>query len=304
MRSCVQLLHRPRGFAACRNRRLGPQSGKRAGHAERCHASGQAKVKWPHEPPPILERRFPDRGAGGDRIFARLHSAEDCRAVRPRPANGSRRDVRLFRPGRSGCGVALRHFRHGPVAAVAGDRQKEARRARTAKNPSQLSRDEKQQEVDDNLAAVEDLQEAAPLPDDLKRQLQTMVTRVEEKQAAQKLEIVAFGTISSGKSSLLNALAGRDAFQTDPSRRDDARAAGIALAGRRPGAARRYAGTGRGRRGRAGRRRCSGRSRRGRGAAGRRWPLARQRAQAAGPARRDGKADSRLPEQGRLVRRG
>jgi uncharacterized protein len=95
-------------------------------------------------------------------------------------------------------------------------RRKEARRARTAKNPSQLSQGEKQQEVDDNLAAVEDLQEAAPLPDDLKRQLQSLVTRVEEKQAGQKLEIVAFGTISSGKSSLLNALAGRDAFQTDP----------------------------------------------------------------------------------------
>ena len=37
-----------------------------------------------------------------------------------------------------------------------------------------------------------------------------------KRKAAQKLEIVAFGTISSGKSSLLNALAGRDAFQTDP----------------------------------------------------------------------------------------
>lgn len=95
-------------------------------------------------------------------------------------------------------------------------RRKEARRARTAKNPSQLSADEKQREVADNLAAVEDLQEAVPLPDDLKRQLQSLVSRVAEKQAGQKLEIVAFGTISSGKSSLLNALAGRDAFQTDP----------------------------------------------------------------------------------------
>ena len=54
------------------------------------------------------------------------------------------------------------------------------------------------------------------MPDDVRRQLQSLVARVEEKRASQKLEIVAFGTISSGKSSLLNALAGRDVFQTDP----------------------------------------------------------------------------------------
>src|SRR4051812_5212695 len=43
-----------------------------------------------------------------------------------------------------------------------------------------------------------------------------LVDRAQSKQSAHKLEIVAFGTISSGKSSLLNALAGRDVFQTDP----------------------------------------------------------------------------------------
>jgi uncharacterized protein (DUF697 family)/GTP-binding protein EngB required for normal cell division len=43
-----------------------------------------------------------------------------------------------------------------------------------------------------------------------------MVRRFEEKRGASQLEIVAFGTISSGKSSLLNALAGRDVFVTDP----------------------------------------------------------------------------------------
>ncbi|MCA9269288.1 MAG: GTP-binding protein, partial [Planctomycetales bacterium] len=39
--------------------------------------------------------------------------------------------------------------------------------------------------------------------------------RVEAKTENQTLEIVAFGAISSGKSSLLNALAGRDFFATD-----------------------------------------------------------------------------------------
>ena len=39
--------------------------------------------------------------------------------------------------------------------------------------------------------------------------------RSQQKQTRQRLEIVAFGTISSGKSALLNALAGREAFATD-----------------------------------------------------------------------------------------
>ena len=93
---------------------------------------------------------------------------------------------------------------------------KERRRERGAKDPSQLSADEKQKEVADNLAVVGDLKSQAALPDDLRRELQRLVDRVEEKQTTQKLEIVAFGTISSGKSSLLNALAGRDVFVTDP----------------------------------------------------------------------------------------
>jgi len=95
-------------------------------------------------------------------------------------------------------------------------RDKAIRSERATKNPSQLSAEEKEREVADNLAAVGQLHAEASLPDDVLRQLQSLVARVEEKQAAQKLEIVAFGSISSGKSSLLNALAGRDAFQTDP----------------------------------------------------------------------------------------
>lgn len=94
-------------------------------------------------------------------------------------------------------------------------RAKAARRERGAKNPSALSSDEQQRELAENLSAVEDLQTQQNLSEEVRRQLQALVARVEEKRAAQKLEIVAFGTISSGKSSLLNALAGRDAFQTD-----------------------------------------------------------------------------------------
>ncbi len=99
---------------------------------------------------------------------------------------------------------------------AAATRRKDAQRTRGAKNPSELSAEEQQREVADNLAAVGDLQSGAALPADVRQQLDALVARVEEKQSSQKLEIVAFGTISSGKSSLLNALAGRDVFQTDP----------------------------------------------------------------------------------------
>jgi small GTP-binding protein len=95
-------------------------------------------------------------------------------------------------------------------------RGKAMRLARAAKNPSQLSEQDRERELSDNLAEVGALSGQAAISDDLRRQLQALVARVETKREAQKLEIVAFGTISSGKSSLLNALAGRDVFQTDP----------------------------------------------------------------------------------------
>ncbi len=94
-------------------------------------------------------------------------------------------------------------------------RNKAASRRRQAKNPSELTADEKRRAVAENLAAVDDLQ-ADPTNSELRRELETLVSKVEQKQAAQTLEIVAFGTISSGKSSLLNALAGREVFATDP----------------------------------------------------------------------------------------
>jgi len=95
-------------------------------------------------------------------------------------------------------------------------RDKKKQEARRKKNPSELSSGEKQQEMADNLAAVDDLQRNAELRPELKQELIDLQNKLQEKQTAQRLEIVAFGTISSGKSSLMNALAGRDVFQTDP----------------------------------------------------------------------------------------
>lgn len=117
-----------------------------------------------------------------------------------------------------GTGAAILALLGGKVAFELwrATRDKARLRERGSKSPSELSLADQQREVADNLAAVQSLQNGSRLSEELQRQLKALVNRVEEKQAAQKLEIVAFGTISSGKSSLLNALAGQDAFQTDP----------------------------------------------------------------------------------------
>src|SRR5436189_82577 len=50
---------------------------------------------------------------------------------------------------------------------------------------------------------------------EVQKEIAAAVEELESKRQAQQLEIVAFGTISSGKSSLLNALAGRQMFRTN-----------------------------------------------------------------------------------------
>lgn len=94
-------------------------------------------------------------------------------------------------------------------------RDKTQRRARRNRSPSELSAAQQQRELAENLASVEELQGDPSLSDELRRELSPLVERALEKQAEQTLEIVAFGTVSSGKSSLLNALAGREVFATD-----------------------------------------------------------------------------------------
>ena len=86
---------------------------------------------------------------------------------------------------------------------------------RAAKSPSELSSSQIEREIQENLASVRDLHADAALSDDVRAQLAPLTEQVDAKQEAGRLEIVAFGTVSSGKSSLLNTLAGRDVFQTD-----------------------------------------------------------------------------------------
>ena len=50
---------------------------------------------------------------------------------------------------------------------------------------------------------------------ELRTEIEKALQALDKKQADSRLEIVAFGTISSGKSSLLNSLAGRQVFASD-----------------------------------------------------------------------------------------
>jgi small GTP-binding protein len=94
-------------------------------------------------------------------------------------------------------------------------RHKQERREKRSRDPSQLSGHEQQLEYRENLDEVARLESDPNLSEDVRQQLRPLVARLEEKREVERLEIAAFGTISSGKSSLLNALAGRDVFSTD-----------------------------------------------------------------------------------------
>lgn len=94
-------------------------------------------------------------------------------------------------------------------------RQKSQRRERRNRNPSELSAEQKQREIDENLAALLAYEGDLNGSDRLRQELAPLISELEEKREERTLEIVAFGTVSSGKSSLLNALAGRDVFVTD-----------------------------------------------------------------------------------------
>lgn len=96
-----------------------------------------------------------------------------------------------------------------------GSARKRKRKELQSKNPSELSNAQQKSELDSNLAMVDDFQNDPDVDEDLRLALAPLVDRIQQKTDKKHVEIVAFGTISSGKSSLLNALAGRDIFSTD-----------------------------------------------------------------------------------------
>jgi GTP-binding protein EngB required for normal cell division/uncharacterized protein (DUF697 family) len=92
---------------------------------------------------------------------------------------------------------------------------KAKRQAARLRDPGAMTSRERAAELADNLASGRELADDEHSSGELRQVLTTQLAELEEKQARQQLEIVAFGTISSGKSALLNALAGRNAFATD-----------------------------------------------------------------------------------------
>ena len=92
---------------------------------------------------------------------------------------------------------------------------KDRRRARRNLNPSELSAGQRDREIEENIDEVERLRREAMDEEGLQAELDPLLNEIESKREQQTLEIVAFGTISSGKSSVLNLLAGRDVFKTD-----------------------------------------------------------------------------------------
>lgn len=94
----------------------------------------------------------------------------------------------------------------------AGERRRQLR----SRAPSELSESQQRSEFQENLRLVDELSDDDRVGATVRTRLAPDVRTLEDKLAARTLEIVAFGTISSGKSSLLNLLAGRDVFDTDP----------------------------------------------------------------------------------------
>jgi len=93
-------------------------------------------------------------------------------------------------------------------------RRKGKAREHRSLSPSQLTSAEQRRELANNLADSTSLAEDQNVNAALRSEILRRVAELEEKRDANRLEIVAFGTISSGKSSLLNTLAGRDVFRT------------------------------------------------------------------------------------------
>ncbi len=98
---------------------------------------------------------------------------------------------------------------------VGNTRAKAARRAAESRLPSQMSRAEQEAEIAARLAETRAIAEDVSLSPQVREPVRRSAAAIEERLDKQTLEIVAFGTVSSGKSSLLNALAGRDVFRTD-----------------------------------------------------------------------------------------
>ncbi len=93
--------------------------------------------------------------------------------------------------------------------------RKQTDRERRGRDPSELSPKQQRAELTHNLATGRQFSADENVSAELREEIERGLASLEVKQDRQRLEIVAFGTISSGKSTLLNALLGRDLFAVD-----------------------------------------------------------------------------------------
>src|SRR5262249_2457583 len=102
----------------------------------------------------------------------------------------------------------------GLIRVWRNTRQKKSTDERRSLNPSEMSATDRARELADNLATGKEYATGDGVSPRLRAEIEAAVAELEAKRQSRKIEIVAFGTISSGKSSLLNALAGREVFRT------------------------------------------------------------------------------------------
>ena len=94
--------------------------------------------------------------------------------------------------------------------------QKEKKRAiRDAKEIAKMSPSEKEKAITSYIQEAKELVSQSDQSDELKKAIEKASANIEAKQKEEELEIAAFGTISSGKSSVLNQLLGKDIFKSD-----------------------------------------------------------------------------------------
>ncbi|GIW93844.1 MAG: hypothetical protein KatS3mg110_1885 [Pirellulaceae bacterium] len=103
----------------------------------------------------------------------------------------------------------------GLLALLAQSRRHRQEQQRRMQSPQELNLEDQVQEFREHLEDVRQLVNDPRVPEQERRRLHEMLQRLEQKHSGGRLEIVAFGTISSGKSALLNQLAGRPVFQVD-----------------------------------------------------------------------------------------
>lgn len=94
-------------------------------------------------------------------------------------------------------------------------RNKDISRDRRQHNPSELSKSQQEAELRENLSTSQNYAADVAVSAELRAEIEKALRTLDKKHADSRLEIVAFGTISSGKSSLLNSLAGRQVFASD-----------------------------------------------------------------------------------------